>query len=419
MEMLFNKLDVLKENSRISKEALNKLITGSLKEIMPTQKIKMITNCDNCPYRGLPKEQFQDKCTDSCEFKNISEVVDIQEISEITKTIINPNSNNEIIVKMPYVVYKSKNTLFSKTAIKQYLLYNFFNVNKYYIIKNISLKYISDLMGVSLATIKRNNEILQELNLIHVTYTGFNMYDISVIGKNKLHATEEEGGKGYLTISKEFLFHLLNISNVNSLKIELKKMLISDYTANIYKDRKITDISISSFKNVLPFYLKKGRKAIKEVLTQNNSLFKVTNINFERNVFELNISKYETKDKLKMKLEERISSDLTSFLESINFNLVSKKEVIIRDYIETTEILISQFENEKIESNCEKDTFKSRLKDLIGLSIEYGAQVIKNALIYIKRRYIIEEGISINNIGGFIRRFLTNLININGSYLII
>lgn len=405
--------DILKEDSRISKEALNKIIVGIAPEISPTQKQVITYTCDNCPYKHLSKELLKEQCNEFCSFKEINQVHRDIKFDIKKRTIINSETGKEIALEMPFVVYNEGLLAPSKTAIKLFLLYHFFAKNKYYIAKNLPLRLVSKLLNVSITTVKRNNELLQRLNFIHATEVDTNTYDICITDIDKLHKTEKEGGKGYITLPKKKLQQLLGMNNINNLRVTIKELLKADMDTNKY-NKKISGMKISIIKEALPFYLRRGRKGIEEILKSENSMFKVTNIDFEKNICEVDISNYEKKDVLRSNLEKSLFDSLDNFIRENNICLLSDKEI----ELDTQENRYSTLNMiEELENATEEDKYKNRVNNLVQLSIEYGAKTIRNMLLYVQRRYITGEGISIKNIGGFIRSLIIQFIENNGSYL--
>lgn len=402
-------LNNLKENSRISKELLNKAISGATKEIVSLDRIAVTHNCDNCPYKGLPKEKYESNCNEFCTFREVVEEVRIPEIGYTNKRTIN-SLGEEFNISMPYVVYTGKSKALPKTAIKVLLLYHFCNRNHFNIVKNVSLTDIAKELDIAVASVKRSNELLQSLNFIHAIEVCHNTYDIAITGIDKLHFKKEDNGKGYLTMSKEDLKKILKIENVNVLREEIQKTLNADYYAS--QGKVIAEMKIDNVKKVLPFYLSRGRKAVEEILRNENSMFNVLNVDHKRKIVEIDISNYKGREKLRADLEQSIHSDLDQFIKDHKICIVSETETTLNP---DEPVGVNYFINILENGSTEEEKYENRLNNLVELAIEYGTQNIKNMLLYIQRRYIVGEGIAIKNLGGFIRTKMVSHISTFGS----
>jgi hypothetical protein len=399
----------LKEDSRISKELLSNVISGATQKTIPTDRVTVVYSCDNCPYKGLPKDKFESNCNEFCIFREAVEEVRIPEIGYTNKRMTN-SIGEEVSISMPYVIYTGINKALPKIAIKVLLLYHFCNRNQFNIVKRVSLTDVAKELDISVASVKRSNELLQSLNFIHAIEVWHNTYDIAITGIDKLHFKKEEDGKGYLTMSKENLKKLVEIKNVNELRAEIQKILNADYYAS--QKKVIAEMKIDTVKKVLPFYLSRGRKAVEDILRSENTMFNVVNIDYKRNIVEMDISKYERRDQLRSNLEQSIYTELGQFIKDHNICIVSETETTLNpDEPVGVEYLINIIES----GSTDKERYENRLKNLVELAIEYGTHNIKNMLLYIQRRYIVGEGIAIRNLGGFIRMKMLTHISTLGS----
>lgn len=402
--------DKLKENSRISKELLRKALIGASQEFINNDdKFVISYNCDNCPYRGLSKDKYQDKCNKFCTFREFKEEIRVPEISYKNKRIINSETGKEVTISMPYVVYNSRAKALPKTAIKVFLLYHFLNKDNY-IIKNVSLNDIADTLGVAVASIKRSNEVLQALNFIHVVEVSHNIFNIIITDLDKLHLKKEQGGKGYITLSKNTLKKMLSFNDINNLRAEVNYNLNADNSAK--ENKQISNMSMNNIKKIFPPYLRKGRKNIEGILTNKNSMFNVLAVDFKRNIVEVDISSYQGREELRNSLEGSIYTELDNFIKNNKICIVSKEETTL----DPEEPVGVDYYIDVIEKGSTfEERYNNRLKNLVELAIEYGTYNIKSLLLYIQRIYIIGEGIAIRNLGGFIRTKMISHIRSMGS----
>lgn len=399
--------DNLSECAMISKAKLNKAIKGIPQGLSFFEEQ---TNCISCPFAGYPDEVVKEKCNEFCPYKETVISPKKVYLAEKKKVLINDKAEKSII-KMPFVVYNNGAAHLPKSAIKLYLLYHFFPKDSLGIIRNVNLSIIADMLGICLSSVKRLNDLLNSVQYVHVTCIHNNICNIYIYDLDELKSESKDGGSGYITMSKTDLLHFLGIKNINLLRADIKKILRADLDRNV-KNKKISEITISSFKEVFPFYLRKGQKGIEKLLSHEDSIYKVSNIDFKENMFEMDISKFETKDTLRNNLKTSLYQKLDDFIK-LNDICIYKNEQ--EDTSEDTRIDTHSVIKE-MEHNDNKE-YEKRLNDLTQLSIEYGFTTVCSMLLRIKRRYLIGEGFTISNIGGFVRQQILDFISIRGSFL--
>lgn len=440
----------LLENCRISKELITQLITKVPKNIVDdysaetlyekcidviNQNItETISNCtndcgkcykyNNCTY----KNPFRAVSNESANELSLTNFIGYK-TEKFTNCITGINSN--IFSDMPYTNYNETFVTMPKTAILQALLYHFFIKDNLGMIRDISLKMVSDILGVSTCCVKRNNDLLQACNLIHVVPLGKNRYNIAICKTVPLYETKKNGGKGYITMTKEQFKHILDLSKqkldkditcVNMIKSELRLLLNADVASN--DDQKIGKISMHRYNSIFPNYLQKSVKN-KELLL-NNSLFEYKKV--DNNVILFDISNYKKKETLISDLKFSIKSDLIDFIEKHDIMQVDIDSSI--NIAETPKIgnnhnpayneLKELVSNSKENSGDKKKKFVQQpfneiLSDLIDLSIEYGRKTIKDVLLRIKHRYIDMESLQIENWGAFVRQQVRLHVTLYGS----
>lgn len=139
-----------------------------------------------------------------------------------------------------YNTYTKKyaNKRLPKTALKLYLLLHLMPIdNVLHIIKNVSSSVLADELGCHVMTVEKSLEILESFGYIEYShsmdYHHFNIIitDYAEIAQKNKNDKEEKDSKS-IVLSKEVIFSLVEIKNVNELRFAILKLLKSDENAN-------------------------------------------------------------------------------------------------------------------------------------------------------------------------------------------
>ena len=269
----------------------------------------------------------------------------------------------------------------SKSMIKQYLFLHFIPANKSGVRKRVSYSSLAKSLNVSTVTVRSNMDRLVKLGFIWVSEIERGLYDIVIADEYKNH---EVGGKGYVTLSLDMLYHLLSFENVNELKLELKKVLWCDAKVNC-NDFDIT-FNPSNMLKVLPDYIRPSKR--KELLESSKSMFKV-----EKNT--LNYDAYKTKNEMLLPIEKEIKNVIKDFFELTNmpfdkFCEENRHNPIMELKVAMEEALV--------------------ISDLTGLAIQYNLDLVMKALIDIYTYFGSADTNDIINTGAFVRTWIENYI---------
>jgi hypothetical protein len=145
----------------------------------------------------------------------------------------------------------------SKTQLKQILYYHFLNMDAKGIIKKVNVHKVAEALNCSINTIINNNNRLIELGFIGCTYLSSKIFNIFLVGYSKYHLTKEQGGNGYIQMSKEVLTELLKVKNVNVLRFELRRLLkVDNDSFKVLSEATNTEstYSYNEIKRVMPKY---------------------------------------------------------------------------------------------------------------------------------------------------------------------
>ena len=272
----------------------------------------------------------------------------------------------------------------SKSMIKQYLFLHFIPANKSGVRKRVSYSSLAKSLNISTVTVKNNMERLVKLGFIWVSKMERGLYDIVIVDEYKNHKI---GGKGYITMPLDMLYHLISFDNVNELKVELKKILWCDTKVN-FKEANVS-FNKDNLLKVLPDYVRPYKK--NEILNSDKSMFK-----FENGT--LNYSAYKTKNEILLPIEKNIKSIITDFFKMTNmpfdkFCEENRNNPIMDFKVKMVEILV--------------------LDDLTGLAIQYNLDLVMKSLIDIYTHFGGYNKNDIIKMGAFVRDWIEKYISIN------
>jgi hypothetical protein len=289
-------------------------------------------------------------------------------------------------------IEKKKN---SRVGILLYMGFLFYPISKEGFIKNVNTRKMAKMLDVTHNTIINNMERLTENELISVSKVAPYTYNIYLIDYEKLFLTKKEGGSGYVVITREMYEKMLKIDDINSLRLELRRIL--EYSKHY-------NLNLEKY-----FY----EKANKPNNNEESKLYPYNpNINYSKNIFaefELKYLQYSVPKYLRYpkKIKELLFDsklfENTIKGNSLFFRLKEKN---------TDEILMtksfkyySKFEKmlKKLYPYIEDKDIINNSYDLSILSIhEYGFKAVKQAVEDIAYNYEY----TVKNIVGFVRTYL-------------
>lgn len=247
----------------------------------------------------------------------------------------------------------------SKLQIKQFLLFHFIDIDRFGIVKNISLEKIANILGCSINTVKNNNKRLEELEYITFTNYYFGRFSAFIRDYPRYHLTKRDGGSGYLTMNKNIIMALIGIDDVNVLRLELRQLIkLDESNMNNSEDELLNgEYSYNDIRLFLPQY-KSYKKAIKELSNYASSLFQTKVLN-NKLTFNL-VEKYR---------ESTITKEIISMIDDIHEKYTP---IIDIDY-----------------------------PAILDKTIKYGKERVSLALDHIYKKYIMKER-KIKNIEGLL-----------------
>jgi hypothetical protein len=265
--------------------------------------------------------------------------------------------------------YKSKIRL-SSNQIKQMLtLYSRCDSNG--IIKNISKKQIASVIGCTEKTIENNNILLQQLRFISIQPK--EKGELTVFINNYKDQYKKDGG-GYIVMSGDMLSLLMEINDVNSLRVAIPAIIKSDMNSLFNHD---TKFSIKQIKSLLPTYIY-TRKAITKIIANFSSLSK-------------NIFKWKEEDNFFI-----VDIDRT-----IDGKMIKKERTVIFES-EIIGAISEKFSDPAITEETIKNELSTDMDDLVAMGFEYGIDVVKSFAV---DAFELKE--TIRSFGAYVRNLIS------------
>lgn len=256
LESLGKKL-ALREIGRISRSSLVSLVGAMEKYSEMKEEERDYSKCPStCVFTSLPKERRDKICPLMCDhdvpFKK-------------KKTYINEAHQ-----------YRISDILlghrFSKSQIQQFILYHMLPVDSDGFIQYVNIKQIASYLGYSVRTIKNNNKLFQELGLIAMAHQEKNTFNLFIVDYANYHKLREEGGTGYVKLTKEFMHDLIRVAtNVNELRKSLRLYMQNDKDVGFHNKAESV-FTMTDIKRYLPKHLHHP-KAVKKILAPISNVF--------------------------------------------------------------------------------------------------------------------------------------------------
>jgi hypothetical protein len=268
--------------------------------------------------------------------------------------------------------YQTEKKRLSKSQILQFMYYHFLPVDERGVISYVSEKEVANAIGCSIRTVRNNNVVLENAQLIFHSRSGKTI-NVWILPYPQYF---QEGGSGYLSLEFNRFTQWIAIDNVNALRMELRKELVYDNNTvkRLYHKEDTSVISMNDLKLFLPKYTH-YRGKIEEIVSKGTPAFN-TEVNNSSIVFTIQPGYMNGKMAKEMKREE-----YRSIIEQTIHSLVEAAYV-------------SEF------------TKKDR-EDFVQLAFEYGPdQVIKGLEILIAEMFSADSFMTIHNMGGKLRTLI-------------
>lgn len=276
-------------------------------------------------------------------------------------------------------------------AIKLLLLYHFLQPDGHGFIKDACIKELADTVGCTAATIAACNDVLQDYGYCYFCDSGIHDHYINIFlpEYKDYHKTAAEGGRGYITMSKDMLSDLCMIESLNTLRLNLKGILEVDNAS--YSDAQSdTYSSVTSqyqrLRGFLPSYCK--RNVIQKALEQNDAIFDLT---FDEHNVTFSIREKYAQKNLREKMLEDTKESLIDHVDRINTVLCDAASAKHPEEKERLDSILSMLDispSEKYPSLC---LTLSDYEDLASLALQYSLRTVHMAVSQIYNKYVLQN----------------------------
>lgn len=286
-------------------------------------------------------------------------------------------------------------------AIKLLLCYHFLQPDANGLIKDINLKDLSKILHCDIKTIQNNNAILSEYGYCYFSNSGWynNHINILLPEYKSYHKSAAEGGRGYMTFNKNILDELLNMTDLNQIRLTIKGLLETDNQSASGKAPQVK-LSYTYLKGFLPRYCKRG--IIQQALSKLNDTILQIHADTEHVEFAL-LPECDGK-KLRKQLQEEKHLEMKDYIQSLNDLFDSAKDCLTQDK-ENIDIALSTLNITPADTYEPIILHNHDYHDLAGMCVQYSSSTVKHAISNIYNSHMNCNGKreTIRNFGGLIR----------------
>lgn len=199
-------------------------------------------------------------------------------------------------------------------AIKLLIIYHFLSPNKKGIISDVLINELATFLRCDIKTVKNCNLMLSGYGYISYSNSGLKgAINIMLPEYTTYHLNAAEGGRGYTTMSSDLLNKIIDIKDLNQLRIYLRTLMDSD--ASCAQDVSLQK-SFTELRRYLPDYCKPN--VIQKALKLESSIFEVT---YDKQVVTLHLNKLYNTRIAKEKLTNEYNDSLHRFVDDFNHTL--------------------------------------------------------------------------------------------------
>lgn len=347
----------LKEIAKVSNDLLDKLsaVYKEKKKVPVIEEIDFSQCPSDCPLIHVEMDKKIHYCIHHCQIRKTKQP-SVYVANEADKYI---KTEKEIEVK----------NSFSKYQILLLLTYHFLGPDNRGIISYVSENELSKRLGCSLRTIRNNNQRLVSLGCISISRIIGDLINVQIIGYDKYHLSAKKGGNGYVQMTKEFFEELIQLKNVNAIRIALRSLLLHEKQV-IVKNKEKAFCKYDDLRQKLPSHVN-HKKIIDELFQKSAHMFQIESS-----------SAY-----LFIKLRKEFDGKEQKPIKEAQFGHI-----------------LSDYMAEKNQSVTSKE-----MDSLIDLSMEYGVDLVKEGLEQ-AIKYQINQNKALENLGGFVRKAIRDKI---------
>lgn len=333
---------------------------------------KELTGCHACPYsvilqlgdKNSPEYmEAEPKCT-SCPFKQYKTVMHTKEeyINEKARY-----GNAPRLATLP---------------LKMLILLHFLYPDSNGFIKDIRIDQLAEKLNCHRTSIINVLNRLSEYGYISYCCPFENKLNIYLKQYKQYFFKANEGGRGYITLSRETLDELLK-SKLNCLRISLRLLIHASRSKDDVFEK---SMSYKEIKRFLPFYCKPNtiRKALK-----NCSIFVIGILEKSKSI-SFTLKQQHNANQQKEKQLEFYSDEIRQFIDEADKYIISKRENTYTSPTDDT-IFHALGNPEDFHSLiCSKfsPVNPNTIEELANLCCTHTLNAVKNALMYVYKHYI-------------------------------
>ncbi|WP_294358541.1 hypothetical protein [uncultured Clostridium sp.] len=211
------------------------------------------------------------------------------------------------------------------SQMKQLLLYHATVFENNGLTISLTHRDVATALNCSVRTARDNMKALEDMEYIFITSVEGNSYKAFIKDYHKYH---DSNNRGYLTLSDTCLNTLLNLNNINELRVALTALVRLDDMKVAGNKKDLTKVlTFKALINLLPTYIT-CIKQIKAILSKLNSLFKIS---FEDDSVELGYTKESDTFTYQKKLKKINRKALSKFMKRLGINFSNKdKEDLVQ-----------------------------------------------------------------------------------------
>lgn len=296
-------------------------------------------------------------------------------------------------------------------ALKLLLIYHFASPDEHGLVRGLSPRELAGMLDCTVRSVKNANSVLQEYGYIMCSSDGLSKKRIQVIltEYETYSLPADKGGRGYATFNYECLEKLIQITDLNQLRIFLRAALDIDTNRNPEKELTVTQ-DYDFLRRFLPNYCKPG--IIRHALSSVSELFSVAfdgdeeHIHLKMNPLCHGRRNYDKNVAQNTSLIEDYISSLDKAMDCINQSILTK----IRPDEADASFLAQEGILTKTLTKLDKSLFvpfhlsAKEYKDLGVLCTTYTFDAVKNCIGYVYENY--NSQFKVTSIGALIRTIL-------------
>lgn len=299
------------------------------------------------------------------------------------------------------VIYKNEKNMYGELpklnsgAFKLFLLIHFYHPDKAGFIRQIDISELSEILSCSTRTIINNMRILSEAGYISFGKIDSTHYPILISGYPSYFCTADQGGRGYITLSRE-LFLQLSILNVNELRIALR--VLSSVSLSFKDQGSSLSSTFQDIHRWLPLYCKKG--IITKCLEKLKNIF---DISIKAKSIRLIVEEPFESRNMKQKLYNENRAELVNHFKEFESSALQYNKGI-------TTSLNWLFRRSTYPEARVIPASSIDIDSLARLTVEFSIDMVLDAFYRIYDDYV-NKFKKVDNLGGLTRTYILNQLN--------